>query len=226
MASIPFQFSLGMSSTPLEEADMRPFQLARVLDIGDFFNIKIQVRNKIIRHHSELEFSYNTSMILSCPQLFELGFYHMCSHLPPNVVPQVLLLRILPQVRAYAQSLRFRRDLRGEDGCRFFNLVLDIEVRRMYEDIVNMITEESTVREVPIAARKIALESIEKVILEKDNMEMMMERCSICLEEFNGGAEVSSLPCKHVYHGECITKWLERNHTCPLCRYPMSMSTQ
>ncbi|KAG6604984.1 RING-H2 finger protein ATL18, partial [Cucurbita argyrosperma subsp. argyrosperma] len=46
------------------------------------------------------------------------------------------------------------------------------------------------------------------------------EICSICLMEFARGDSVCVLPdCSHVFHFDCIEKWLERNRfTCPLCR--------
>ncbi|XP_038988023.1 E3 ubiquitin-protein ligase ZNRF3-like [Phoenix dactylifera] len=42
--------------------------------------------------------------------------------------------------------------------------------------------------------------------------------CSICLEEFELEMEVTRMPCKHVFHGGCLTQWLEKSHLCPLCR--------
>ncbi|KAK4452596.1 hypothetical protein QBC34DRAFT_435447 [Podospora aff. communis PSN243] len=42
--------------------------------------------------------------------------------------------------------------------------------------------------------------------------------CSICLEDFDANSPVRCLPCHHIFHSECITKWLLRRHaTCPLC---------
>ncbi|KAK0597025.1 hypothetical protein LWI29_021060 [Acer saccharum] len=46
-------------------------------------------------------------------------------------------------------------------------------------------------------------------------------KCMICLEEFSIGVETMRMPCGHLYHGECIVKWLETSHVCPLCRYEM-----
>ncbi|KAB2091329.1 hypothetical protein E1A91_A03G186900v1 [Gossypium mustelinum] len=46
------------------------------------------------------------------------------------------------------------------------------------------------------------------------------EVCSICLVEFDNDDAVSQIQkCKHVFHMNCIEKWMERCHfTCPLCR--------
>ena len=45
-----------------------------------------------------------------------------------------------------------------------------------------------------------------------------VHECSICQEAFEVGATVLKLPCRHVYHCECVTSWLAQNNTCPLCR--------
>lgn len=42
--------------------------------------------------------------------------------------------------------------------------------------------------------------------------------CSICQECFDVGHSVLKLPCRHLYHTECVTNWLQVNNTCPLCR--------
>ena len=31
-----------------------------------------------------------------------------------------------------------------------------------------------------------------------------------------------SLPCDHIFHQACITKWFEIHNTCPLCRFELS----
>ncbi|KAH6856778.1 hypothetical protein B0I37DRAFT_306325 [Chaetomium sp. MPI-CAGE-AT-0009] len=45
--------------------------------------------------------------------------------------------------------------------------------------------------------------------------------CTICIDEINKGDEVSVLPCKHWYHGECVILWLKEHNTCPICRMPI-----
>jgi hypothetical protein len=46
--------------------------------------------------------------------------------------------------------------------------------------------------------------------------------CSICLDDLLHGDHVRRLPCNHVYHSNCIAKWLvERHSTCPLCKFDL-----
>ena len=43
--------------------------------------------------------------------------------------------------------------------------------------------------------------------------------CSICLESFILTSDIYTTPCGHVFHYECIRKWLKRgNPNCSLCR--------
>ncbi|XP_059649102.1 E3 ubiquitin-protein ligase BIG BROTHER isoform X2 [Cornus florida] len=42
-------------------------------------------------------------------------------------------------------------------------------------------------------------------------------RCVICLMRYKRGDSQINLPCKHIYHTECGTKWLSINKTCPVC---------
>jgi hypothetical protein len=42
--------------------------------------------------------------------------------------------------------------------------------------------------------------------------------CLICQEEMAKGERVCFLPCDHPYHKECVSPWLERERTCPVCR--------
>ncbi|KAK2982008.1 hypothetical protein RJ640_013218 [Escallonia rubra] len=46
-------------------------------------------------------------------------------------------------------------------------------------------------------------------------------QCSVCLEDFDIGAEAKEMPCKHRFHSGCILPWLELHSSCPVCRYQM-----
>jgi hypothetical protein len=48
--------------------------------------------------------------------------------------------------------------------------------------------------------------------------------CSICHDEVKVAATAVRLPCAHVYHTDCITTWLSKFNTCPICRYALPTS--
>jgi len=67
-----------------------------------------------------------------------------------------------------------------------------------------------------------AVQQLPRVIISErhindDNNSM----CSICLEEYIVGEEARVMPCGHMYHETEICRWLEMQHTCPLCRFEM-----
>jgi hypothetical protein len=41
-------------------------------------------------------------------------------------------------------------------------------------------------------------------------------QCSVCLMDVENDA--TSMPCGHLHHKECLTRWLRTHNTCPLCR--------
>ena len=70
-----------------------------------------------------------------------------------------------------------------------------------------------------LAASKEAIEGLERVIVGSDQVDAS---CSVCLEDVLAGSEATKLPCSHLYHGDCIVKWLQNSKYCPLCRFEMS----
>ncbi|KAI3988716.1 hypothetical protein MKX01_025028 [Papaver californicum] len=43
--------------------------------------------------------------------------------------------------------------------------------------------------------------------------------CCICLEESKAEEEISRMPCRHMFHADCIVSWLEQSNSCPMCRF-------
>ncbi|XP_073050796.1 E3 ubiquitin-protein ligase BIG BROTHER-like isoform X2 [Primulina eburnea] len=43
------------------------------------------------------------------------------------------------------------------------------------------------------------------------------ERCVICQMEYKRGEKRIILPCKHLYHTVCGSRWLRINKACPIC---------
>ncbi|KAL6566477.1 hypothetical protein OROGR_002092 [Orobanche gracilis] len=61
-----------------------------------------------------------------------------------------------------------------------------------------------------------SIESLEKkMVMDTGNS------CCVCLEDICRGCEGLFMPCLHVFHGDCIKKWLRTSHYCPVCRFEM-----
>ncbi|XP_061346228.1 E3 ubiquitin-protein ligase At1g63170-like [Gastrolobium bilobum] len=42
--------------------------------------------------------------------------------------------------------------------------------------------------------------------------------CCICLAKYENNDELRELPCSHLFHKDCVDKWLKMNALCPLCK--------
>ncbi|CAH8355815.1 unnamed protein product [Eruca vesicaria subsp. sativa] len=73
--------------------------------------------------------------------------------------------------------------------------------------------------------RKVYKKKIEKESRNK-NKKISLEECTICMEEFKDGGRLVPLACGHEFDEECLVKWLETSHVCPLCRYELPCEDQ
>ncbi|XP_004686071.1 PREDICTED: E3 ubiquitin-protein ligase RNF149, partial [Condylura cristata] len=45
-----------------------------------------------------------------------------------------------------------------------------------------------------------------------------VENCAVCIENFKVKDVIRILPCKHIFHRICIDPWLLDHRTCPMCK--------
>ncbi|KAG6506469.1 E3 ubiquitin-protein ligase RDUF1-like [Zingiber officinale] len=74
-------------------------------------------------------------------------------------------------------------------------------------------------------ASKSAVESMPTV--EIADLHVTLEfHCAVCKDPFELGAEALEMPCKHIYHQDCILPWLALRNSCPVCRHEMPTDVQ
>lgn len=69
-------------------------------------------------------------------------------------------------------------------------------------------------------ASKAAVESMPTIEI-ADSHVSAESHCAVCKEAFELGAEAREMPCKHIYHSDCILPWLSLRNSCPVCRHEL-----
>ncbi|KAG1339264.1 E3 ubiquitin-protein ligase RDUF1 [Cocos nucifera] len=69
-------------------------------------------------------------------------------------------------------------------------------------------------------ASKAAIESMPTIEIAAGHVKMDTH-CAVCKEPFELGTEAREMPCKHIYHQDCILPWLSLRNSCPVCRHEM-----
>jgi len=44
------------------------------------------------------------------------------------------------------------------------------------------------------------------------------KECTVCQEDYQNEDSILHLPCEHNFHKACVTEWLLRHNSCPICR--------
>ncbi|XP_042484645.1 E3 ubiquitin-protein ligase RING1-like [Macadamia integrifolia] len=68
-------------------------------------------------------------------------------------------------------------------------------------------------------ASKSSVESIPTVKITSSLLAVDTLLCAVCKDEFVVDVEAKQLPCKHLYHCDCILPWLSQHNSCPVCRF-------
>mmetsp|Transcript_36543 Transcript_36543/g.67590 ORF Transcript_36543/g.67590 Transcript_36543/m.67590 type:complete len:468 (-) Transcript_36543:149-1552(-) len=69
-------------------------------------------------------------------------------------------------------------------------------------------------------ASKQAIQQLPSVrVSPEDLIEESNRECIICYVENRVNDSVVRLPCGHLFHRECVSQWLLKRCTCPVCRY-------
>jgi hypothetical protein len=48
----------------------------------------------------------------------------------------------------------------------------------------------------------------------------------VCLEAYEAGDTLRTMPCAHGFHESCIFEWLRVSRLCPLCRFALPAAVE
>jgi len=84
--------------------------------------------------------------------------------------------------------------------------------------------EQSAIDELPTRKYVLRGRYTDEEKMEGDSKEAENETitCAVCMEIFQAGEDLKTLPCMHFYHTVCIDQWLLQNRTCPVCKYDIT----
>ncbi|KAG2200744.1 hypothetical protein INT47_002788 [Mucor saturninus] len=86
-----------------------------------------------------------------------------------------------------------------------------------YEDLLWLSNRLGPAR--PCTTTQAAVDAAIPVLDWSDQMKKDVEACLVCLDEFENKQPVRVLKCHHVFHRECVDRWLcESHNSCPVCR--------
>lgn len=89
------------------------------------------------------------------------------------------------------------------------------------EQLIQQLAENDPNRYGTPPASKSAIEKLPSVKVGKEILESDYSDCAVCKDGFELDEEVKKLPCKHMYHSDCILPWLELHNSCPVCRFEL-----
>ncbi|XP_012373107.2 E3 ubiquitin-protein ligase Praja-1 isoform X2 [Octodon degus] len=75
-------------------------------------------------------------------------------------------------------------------------------------------------------ASKESIDALPEILVTEDHGAVGQEMCCpICCSEYVKGEVATELPCHHYFHKPCVSIWLQKSGTCPVCRcmYPPSL---
>lgn len=90
---------------------------------------------------------------------------------------------------------------------------------------IDLVTQQSMQEELEpamVPAADASIKSLKSKVI--DSSDENHGSCRVCLEDFEAGCEQVAMPCSHIFHKDCIEKWLKASHYCPICRYEMPIN--
>ncbi|KAH6806774.1 hypothetical protein C2S51_031605 [Perilla frutescens var. frutescens] len=114
----------------------------------------------------------------------------------------------------------------GGGGDRLPTNLGDYFIGPGLEQLIQQLAENDPNRYGTPPASKSAVEGLPDIKISGEMLESDSSQCAVCKDSFELDEEAKQMPCKHIYHKDCILPWLELHNSCPVCRYELPTDDQ
>lgn len=89
------------------------------------------------------------------------------------------------------------------------------------EQLIQQLAENDPNRYGTPPASKSAVQGLPDIKISQDLLASDSSQCAVCKDSFELDEVAKQMPCKHIYHSDCILPWLDLHNSCPVCRYEL-----
>ncbi|XP_057968960.1 E3 ubiquitin-protein ligase RING1-like isoform X2 [Malania oleifera] len=144
---------------------------------------------------------------------------------PDAFNPFLFLQNYLQTMRPGGANIQFVIDNNTGDpaggGLRLPANLGDYFIGPGLEQLIQQLAENDPNRYGTPPASKSAVEALPEIKITEELLSSDSSQCAVCKDTFELGAEAKQMPCKHIYHPDCILPWLGMHNSCPVCRYEL-----
>ena len=127
-------------------------------------------------------------------------------------------IRFAEEINRYTLAFQYLTNFLIEGNIRYLR-----NYNNYMNNVINQIMINDTNNNGNPPASKIEIEKLKKGIINEAKLkEIGFENsCSICKNKFKIGEEWLLMPCKHLFHENCLMQWITKRNSCPVCRYEL-----
>jgi hypothetical protein len=123
-----------------------------------------------------------------------------------------------------------------EFGTRFDDFFIDnyssnfqsnmLEAQNILNDMLSRLNSMSIVEKKKPTSESVlqklkSFKLTDKYCKKNEKKQLELPNCCVCIMDIAKGKDTIMLPCGHMFHSDCIKKWLETKCSCPMCRFDL-----
>ncbi|CAD8059434.1 unnamed protein product [Paramecium sonneborni] len=123
------------------------------------------------------------------------------------------IIYIYQQIYIYFKGQYYLQLRNCRDG-RFFNDNPQVQITNLREEDLEKLEIKSFNSQLEVQQKR--NQAVDLAQLEEQNNNTI--QCPICGDDFQKRQKIILLECQHIFHSDCLIKWLKIKNSCPYCR--------